>query len=64
MRTVTPNLERSLITLSNAVELVTNVTREIAGNNVASTLNNESITLDSIRMIILKRIEFKLKEVK
>lgn len=62
MGTVTPNLETSLVTLANAVELITIVTKEIAGGDVAKTLNGDSVSNDAIRMIALKRIEMKLKE--
>jgi hypothetical protein len=62
MGNVTSVIEKSMVTLSNALELITSVVKEISTADVSKSLNGENITTDSIRMIALKRIELNLKK--
>lgn len=50
-----PRAVKSLITLANAGELVSHIVKSIAGNDVASTINNSRITHSQIRALAQAR---------
>ncbi|MGI9212451.1 MAG: hypothetical protein ACR2HF_08240 [Methylococcaceae bacterium] len=48
-------IQQSMVTLASAAELVSYVVREVAGNEVASSLNGSRITNDTIQTLVLAR---------
>lgn len=48
-------IQQSMVTLGSAAELVSHVVREVAGNEVASSLNGSRITNDTIQTLVLAR---------
>lgn len=48
-------IQQSMVTLASAAELVSHVVREVAGNEVASSLNGSRITNDTIQTLVLSR---------
>lgn len=52
----------SALTLANAAELAGNIIKEIAGNDIASSLNGSAITKSVIHSLVLQRISCKLEE--
>ena len=52
----------SALTLANAAELAGNIIKEIAGNDIASSLNGSAITKSIIHSLVLQRIGCKLEE--
>lgn len=51
----------SLSPLANATELVVEVVKNVAGNDVANTLNGSPITSDTLRTLIASRIKRNLE---
>ena len=59
---ISKRTRESSIPLANGVELVANIITEIAGNDISSRINNDSITLQKIRCLAASRFELKLGE--
>ena len=55
-------IRESSIPLANGVELVANIITEIAGNDISSSINKDSITLQKIRCLAASRFERKFGE--
>lgn len=54
------NETRTAVTLANAGELTANIIKEIAGNDVSNSLNNNVITRDLIVNMACRRINANL----
>lgn len=57
------NLERkkqSAFVLANIAELVTGVIKEIAGNDIANSINGSRITNNLIQSLVFQRLDQKL----
>lgn len=54
-------LERSTVTVANAIELTAQVIRSIAGNEISNTLNGETITLAQVSQLAAARFQKKLE---
>lgn len=49
--------QQSSVVLANAVEVISAVVKEIAGNDVSSSLNGSKITTEIIQSIALQRLK-------
>ena len=56
----TERQKRSVIVLANAAEIGSSVIKDIAGNDIANSINNSTITRDVIQMLVMQRITKKL----
>lgn len=54
--TLIQNQERTALTLANASELVANIIKNISGNDISNTLNNNTITRELIVNMSCRRI--------
>lgn len=52
---------QSASVLEAAATLASEVIRKVAGNDVANTINNSMVTNDTVKSIIISRIQNKLK---
>ncbi len=56
-----PEKYNSTVTvLANAVELVSRVIKEIAGNDISDTINNQTLTLGEMNQIALAKFQSNL----
>jgi hypothetical protein len=46
----------SATVLCNAVELVTRIVKDIAGNDISTSINNNTLTSDTIASLVAQRI--------
>lgn len=53
-------LERSTSAVANAVELTAHVIRSVSGNDVANSLNGETVTFEALSRLVVARIQKKL----
>ena len=56
------NLKQNLLVLSNAVELGSAVVMQIAGNDIANTVNGKLITPDDLRDALASKIQGRLSK--
>lgn len=52
---------QNAVTLAKAAELVTNIVKHVAGNAVSTSLNNSTVSAQSIEMLVLARMQKRLK---
>lgn len=52
---------QSAAVLDAAATLASEIIRKVAGNEVANTINNSTLTSEAVRSIIISRIQSKLK---
>ncbi len=55
------NTYRSAVCLKKAAELTAHIVKHVAGNDVASTINNSDITAQTIELLVLARIQHNLR---
>ena len=60
----TQQQDNSAIVLANAIELTAEVIKNIAGNDIASALNNSQLTKSSLITIAANRIHSKINSKK
>ena len=60
----TQQQDKSAIVLANAIELTAEVIKNIAGNDIASALNNSPLTKSSLITIAANRIHSKINSKK
>lgn len=51
-------IQRSVETVANATELATRVIKELTGKDISDSLNNNPLTLDGLRALIVSRIQY------
>lgn len=52
----------SAVTLGNSVDLISRVVKELAGNDISSSLNDTSLTLEGIRCLVVSRMRINLSK--
>jgi len=55
-------MQQSVVTIANTAELSARVIREFSGNDIANSLNNNPLTFDALRGLVISRIQHNLSK--
>jgi hypothetical protein len=58
--TITPSVARTAVTLANCGELAAAVFARVAGNDISTALQGETLTRDQVSTMVLKQVQRKL----
>lgn len=62
MNVHTIRTQQTVVTLANATELSARVIKDFSTNDIASSLNNNPLTYDALRGLILSRIQHNISK--
>ena len=50
-------IQQSITTIGNTAELAVRIVKDLAGDDIASSISNSSLTNDAVRSLVLTRMQ-------